>query len=327
MKLNNVSVQTKREQVKWWGWILIILSVPVLAFVYLFFSTTWGHIIDTDYNNPPIFVTHNFVNLDNFDSISKYRSGVGHDYSGNGETCRSMRHYFGHSAASKEVGNGDDKLKAYQGEPTTDAVEIYAPADGWILGISGENTKVGKQMQFAGKGSKGWIIRLDHMYPAKGIHMLMPVKAGQVIGHIHDGQSIDMTVRYDYRGAPRLASYFKVMADEVFAEYQARGIKTRDQMIIPKEVVDANPWKCAGGDPNVPSFAEDYSKTAAGEVLNMVHFNGYMSTFTDTNKGKLDEKIMETIKDFDSCAKLYPVQETYPERCLTPDGRSFTKHY
>jgi hypothetical protein len=44
-------------------------------------------------------------------------------------------------------------------------------------------------------------------------------------------------------------------------------------------------------------------------------------------KGDVDPAIMQSITDFDSCALLYPVMESYPERCLTPDGRSFTKQY
>lgn len=34
-----------------------------------------------------------------------------------------------------------------------------------------------------------------------------------------------------------------------------------------------------------------------------------------------------TIQDFDSCAKKYPVRETYPEQCQIPDGPTFTKEY
>ncbi len=32
-----------------------------------------------------------------------------------------------------------------------------------------------------------------------------------------------------------------------------------------------------------------------------------------------------TIQDFDSCAKKYPVIETYPEQCTIPNGPTFTK--
>lgn len=33
------------------------------------------------------------------------------------------------------------------------------------------------------------------------------------------------------------------------------------------------------------------------------------------------------IDSFASCAEKYPVIQTYPERCRTPDGRVFTKQY
>lgn len=32
-----------------------------------------------------------------------------------------------------------------------------------------------------------------------------------------------------------------------------------------------------------------------------------------------------SINSFEECAAVYPVQESYPERCLTPDGKSFTR--
>lgn len=31
------------------------------------------------------------------------------------------------------------------------------------------------------------------------------------------------------------------------------------------------------------------------------------------------------ISNFEECAKYFPVRETYPEQCATPDGRMFTK--
>lgn len=39
-------------------------------------------------------------------------------------------------------------------------------------------------------------------------------------------------------------SYFETMTDEVFAEYQARGIVSRESAIITKEERDADPVPC-----------------------------------------------------------------------------------
>src|SRR5437868_305990 len=53
-------------------------------------------------NKVPKIVTANFIDLDRVYAISRYRSGAGHDYSVNGETCRSMKHYFniGHNTVN-----------------------------------------------------------------------------------------------------------------------------------------------------------------------------------------------------------------------------------
>jgi len=33
------------------------------------------------------------------------------------------------------------------------------------------------------------------------------------------------------------------------------------------------------------------------------------------------------IQDFESCARKYPIMETYPERCQIPNGPTFVKQY
>jgi len=34
-----------------------------------------------------------------------------------------------------------------------------------------------------------------------------------------------------------------------------------------------------------------------------------------------------SINSFEECARLYPVMESYPEQCNTPDGKHFIKEY
>lgn len=275
---------------RWWMWIFISLGgVGLLIFAVLFVGN-YGHINDTDYNHPPQFVTADFIDLAKIDTISKYRSGVGHDYSGNGETCRSMRHYYGNSSKG-EFTNAEEKLKALRGQPDpSNAIEIYAPADGLITSISGEVTPIGNQIEIIPDNGQGWHIRLDHVYPVKGIHILSRVKAGQKIGLIHDNQTIDMTVLYPYRGEFRLTSYFLVMTDAVFARYQARGIKDRSDMIIPREVVDANPWKCLTDRKDTPDFAEDYLNIPGGDEFNNIHLSGWINKDQEKEKEKIEYK-------------------------------------
>ena len=263
---------------KWLRWVLGTVGALAVTFVFLLLFGNFGHFTDTDYNNPPVFVTADFIDLSNIDTISKFRSGVGHDYSGNGETCRSMRHYFGNSSKASEFMNAEEKFAAVQGKPDPDhATEIYAPADGWLMWISGEDTPIGNQVEIMPDNGKGYTIRIDHMYPNSSVHPFMRIKAGQNIGLVHDNQTVDMTVFYTYRGSPRLVSYFQVMTDEVFAHYQARGVASRSDFIISRAVVDANPWKCAGDRKGTPSFAENYSVTPAQEAFNNVHLSGWVS--------------------------------------------------
>ncbi len=37
------------------------------------------------------------------------------------------------------------------------------------------------------------------------------------------------------------------------------------------------------------------------------------------------ELTRHTIESFEECAARYPIMESYPERCTTPDGKSFTR--
>lgn len=39
-------------------------------------------------------------------------------------------------------------------------------------------------------------------------------------------------------------------------------------------------------------------------------------------KGETPSK---TIDSFEECARLYPIQESYPERCSVPGGKTFTR--
>lgn len=43
------------------------------------------------------------------------------------------------------------------------------------------------------------------------------------------------------------------------------------------------------------------------------------------NPNNSNDTPVASINSFEDCAALYPVQESYPERCLTPDGKSFTR--
>lgn len=44
--------------------------------------------------------------------------------------------------------------------------------------------------------------------------------------------------------------------------------------------------------------------------------------------GEKQGPVIKDVNSFDECAAAgYPIAESYPEQCITPDGRSFTKIY
>lgn len=74
------------------------------------------------------------------------------------------------------------------------------------------------------------------------------VVAGQQLGtHIGRQTMSDISVIVnDPSHEGRMVSYFLLLTDEVFATYQQRGILSREELIISKELCDANPLQCDG---------------------------------------------------------------------------------
>ncbi len=209
-----------------------------------------GVFAPADADNPAKFVQHDFVDLAKIGSISKFRSGEGHDFSNGGETCRSMKHYFTPAFSDKDMqtlsSQPQDQGKQLPPAPTTDtAVAIYAPVDGKITGIKSEHFPVGKQVFITPDKEKGYSIRIFHVYPVDGIKSGSHVAAGQHIGDISRLSSTDIAVQAGQING-RYVSYFDVMPDDLFASYQALGIKDRSDLIISKEYRDAHPFTCNG---------------------------------------------------------------------------------
>lgn len=197
-------------------------------------------------------VVANVVNLDKVKEISKFRSCNGHVVvpTDNRETKRNMKHYFGQK---DEYSN------------TADKVEIYAPFDGyissWRPNESGENNAnlwVTKSPFPLGR----WGVSVDHVAKLENLKVGDRVKAGQLIGYADlsgNHYSFDFiysrpripTVRIDNWSSPygNLDSIFNHMSDKVWAEYQKRGIVSKDQIIISKESRDANPCVYQGSGP------------------------------------------------------------------------------
>src|SRR3990172_3261597 len=94
----------------------------------------------------PQFIEADFIDLDKIYSISKFRSGSGHDFSGNGEKCRSMKHYFNTQDTREKM----DAFSQNNGiPPAPDGngdIPIYSPVDGKIVSVAKEQMPIGVQI-------------------------------------------------------------------------------------------------------------------------------------------------------------------------------------
>jgi hypothetical protein len=174
-------------------------------------------------------VTVDYIELDRIDRISKFRSGIGHDYSDSYESCRSMKHYF---------------------VPKSYPVKIFSPVRGTIGFLTQEwaGTQVGIRA-----GNRTFIIFHVNVFPS--LQVGDSVTAGQQVGtHIGSQTMSDIAVRE----GNRLVSYFRVMTDSVFQAYRNRGVSSRDDLIISKAARDADPLTCNGevfqGQGNLPNW-------------------------------------------------------------------------
>jgi hypothetical protein len=192
----------------------------------------------------PRLTTHNYIDLARIHEVSRFRSGVGHDYWDDFERCRSMKHYF-----------------MTPQDSSAETVGIYAPFDGEIVRTLQE--WAGVQLEIQSKAYPAFTAVLFHVNPAAGIGVGTQVTGGQRLGsHIGSQTMSDITISVSESGGRRLVSWFLTMTDGVFALYQARGMTSRDQAVITKEERDASPLSCTG-----EFFAN------SGTLPNWVHLN------------------------------------------------------
>lgn len=177
------------------------------------------------------FVEVNYIDLDMIDSISRFRSGEGHDYSDDFESCRSMKHYY----RPKSGVNAAE-------------INIYSPVDGTIRYIMVEQlASAGTQICIESTDYPAYQFIIFHVDLDPTLEVGDTLAAGQLIGtHIGAATWSDIAVRQYTSEGNRLVSYFDVMTDSLFAEYQARGIESRDEAIISQEDRDASPLTCNG---------------------------------------------------------------------------------
>ncbi len=184
-----------------------------------------------DIDNEPIpkFVAQNYIELDKIYRISRYRSSIGHDYSDAFEHCRSMKHYF---------------------EPRADAdwtnIKIFSPVSGSITRV--EQEWAGIKLEIESEDYPAFRFSIFHLNPLVEFHISDLVLSGEELGtHIGFQTMSDISVIVnDPTRQGRMISFFEVISDELFTKYSARGVFSREEFIISKEIRDANPLECTG---------------------------------------------------------------------------------
>jgi hypothetical protein len=181
-----------------------------------------------DRDRPPQFIQADFIDVSRVAAVSKFRSGMGLDYSGGGESCRNMKHYF--------IPNGQDDIR------------IYAPVDGRVAAIYPEKNQAGQRIVIHPDKAPEFQVSLFHITPNSGLSSGATVTAGQQIGTIGARQTTDIDIQIGrLPWSNSSVSYFQVLPDRLFAAYQARGVASRSELIITKQYRDAHPLTCSDG--------------------------------------------------------------------------------
>ncbi len=196
--------------------------------------TTFGNF---DFATPlPRFVTTHYITPAVVSDISLFRSGYGHDYSDDFETCRSMKHYFWMLPADWS------------------SVEIRSPVAGRVVDRLDE--WAGTKLIIRARDQYAFFFEIFHV-------VLTPldlvvgdaVQEGQVLGH-HVGNQTNSDIAVgvqttvdgpkSFIRGRRYVSYFEVISDALFADYVARGVPDRAALQLTAAERDANPLECVG---------------------------------------------------------------------------------
>lgn len=201
-------------------------------------------------NSSPPQIVANFTELNKIEKISKYRSCAGHTTvpQDKREMRRSMKHYF--------------SLKPeYLGINT---IKIYAPFNGYVTtirqdpaeGLEGEIWIVPKDIFAILPPIGRWTFSVQHINIREGLKRGTEVEAGELIGYgavskstnrntfdiVYGKSALVPKMLDNWRGPfSDLDSVFNQMSDDVFAEYQEKGIFSKEDIIISKEQRDQTP--------------------------------------------------------------------------------------
>ena len=200
--------------------------------------------------NPPKIATSNFIDLDSVIKITKLRSAYGHDYTFGDEehdpdfnSCRSMKHYFDSYTYSQKT------TQAYGDYDTKGNMRYYSPVAGELRDIMTNEFMLGQteyQFTIISDEISNMNFSFMHVDLLEDLRKGASVEAGQHIGYVGRpyGQAEIVTWLMLGDGKVKYISFFDVMSDEIFSEYEDRGVGSRAQMTISREEREANPISC-----------------------------------------------------------------------------------
>src|SRR3989344_7321343 len=173
------------------------------------------------------FIVANPLDLAEISYISKFRSCMGHDYSGkniNGEkeTNRSMKHYLG---VKPDIASNQAKA--------------LAPFNGTIIDVGAEKSGRDAQVWIRPNAAGEFGFIFFHIDLTPGLTKGSKVQSGQLIGYANiqrRGDNFDMGLKkFERFGGPNIFdSPFNHMNGELLTEYKKKGI-TPQNIIVSKE--------------------------------------------------------------------------------------------
>ena len=189
---------------------------------------TRDDIYDIDARGVPQFVQVVYIDLSKIYRISKFRSAVGHDYSDDFESCRSMKHYF-------QPGSGVNWA----------GVAVYCPVNGRVARV--EEEWAGQRIEIESSDYQAFRFIIFHVNPFNPIQAGDTVTAGQSLGtHIGSQTYSDMAVGVSTPTGWKWISYLETLTDTAFQAFRNRGLSAPSAAIISREARDADPLTCSG---------------------------------------------------------------------------------
>ena len=189
---------------------------------------TRDDIYDIDARGVPRFVSVVYIDLTKIYRISRFRSAVGHDFSDDFESCRSMKHYF----QPKSSVNWS-------------TVAIYSPVAGSVVRV--EEGWAGQRIEIESSDYPAFRFVISHVNPFNPVQVGDTVTTGQTLGtHIGSQTYSDVAVGVSTPGGWKLISYLETLTDAAFQAFRNRGVSGRGDAIISREARDADPLACSG---------------------------------------------------------------------------------